>query len=369
MSFFKTILELLARLFGRQETPKQLPKPPVSAPGDEEPSQPLPSTPPSMTPEEPVEETLGDPPMPKQERPTLSRGTDNKEAAKALQSLLNENGEKLGVDGDYGGGTEKAVKGFQTSYGLTVDGVAGAAVWALLDKERYVHQERLRSVPMPPSLSVSGTKAVAKAWNSYGNLLGVLSSDLGIDPAVACAVLAVESAGEGFWEGKMVIRFENHIFYRWGKIYRAVFDAHFKMNASEKWKDHFWRPDDGEWRALHTKTSGQSEEYAVLEFARTLDDTAALNSISMGAPQIMGFNSPKIGFANVQEMFEVFSEGERSHVLGLFDFIRSDHRMVGSLRKGDWTSFAGIYNGSGQKDYYGGKIGENVTLGKSLGIP
>jgi hypothetical protein len=304
-------------------------------------------------------------------RPTLARGTTDKDAAIELQTLLNKNGEKLGVDGDFGPGTERAVKGFQESYGLPVDGVAGAAVWAILDRASYGTDPAYKGVPLPPSSSVSGSSGVAKAWNAYGNLLGLLATSLDIDPSVACAVLAVESAGEGFWDGKMVIRFENHIFHRfWGKTHQGAFDEHFQMDGSKRWTNHKWRTDPSEpWRDLHTGKSAQGEEWKVLEFARTLNDTAALNSISMGAPQIMGFNSEKVGFATVQDMFEAFSTDERAHVLGLFDFIRSDHKMVRALRAGDTTSFAGIYNGPGQKDYYGEKIAENAAAAKKLGIP
>lgn len=311
--------------------------------------------------------------MAEQTRPVLKRGTDNTELARELQALLNSNGARLGVDGAFGGVTEKAIKAFQTSYGLPVDGVAAASTWALLDKERYVRQESLSSVVLPPeeTVEVSGAgyaKGVCVAWNKYGNLLRVLANDLGIAPAAACAVMAVESSGEGFWDGRMVIRFENHIFNRWGKTNPEKFKAHFYMSAKQAWTGHTWRPDQGSWRKLHTKAAGQDEEWAVLEYARTLDDTAALNSISMGAPQIMGFNSAKIGFDTVQEMFECFSQEERFHVLGLFDFIRSDHRMVAALRAGNYAAFAAIYNGGGQKDYYGEKIGENVERAKSLGI-
>jgi len=303
-------------------------------------------------------------------RPTLSRGTSDKAAAKELQALLNKNGERLTVDGDFGGGTETAVKGFQLSYGLGQTGVADAAVWAILDRPPYFRQPAFKSVKLVPDLQVSGSKSVATAWNKYGGLLAALSEDLGFSPSSAAAVLAVESAGEGFWDGKMVIRFENHIFYRWGKDHADVYKAHFRFNNSSSWKDHSWRPDTRAlWRPLHTKEAGQAEEWAALEYARTLDDTAALNSISMGAPQIMGFNSAKIGFSSVQEMFEAFNAGDRAHICGLFDFIRSDHLMVRALRTEDWTGFAGIYNGGGQKDYYGGKIGENVQKAKGLGIP
>lgn len=302
-------------------------------------------------------------------RPVLSRGSTDKASVLLLQQALNANGERLTPDGDFGGRTEAAVRAFQLSYGLSATGVADDAVWRVLDRLSFGADPACKVMEMRPSSPVTGTSGVAKAWNSYGQLLGVLAGVLGFAPSAACAVLAVESAGAGFWNGRMVIRFENHVFRsRWGRgANAATFDQHFRVDAKEAWKGHAWRPDTGAWRELHTQAAGQDEEYAVLAFARSLAEEPALQSISMGAPQIMGFNFQKVGFTSAKAMFEAFAE-ERAQVLGLFDFIRSDHKMVRALRASDWTAFALIYNGSGQAEYYGGKIRENVAAAKALGI-
>src|SRR5712692_7997896 len=42
-----------------------------------------------------------------------------------LQTLLNKNGAKLTVDGDFGAATLAAVKSYQSSHGLEVDGIVG----------------------------------------------------------------------------------------------------------------------------------------------------------------------------------------------------------------------------------------------------
>jgi peptidoglycan hydrolase-like protein with peptidoglycan-binding domain len=49
-----------------------------------------------------------------------------------LQELLCAHGYKLKIDGDYGGRTESAVKLFQKSHGLRIDGVIGPKTWAML---------------------------------------------------------------------------------------------------------------------------------------------------------------------------------------------------------------------------------------------
>lgn len=49
-----------------------------------------------------------------------------------IQQALADNGYTVDVDGDYGTGTQDAVKAFQSSHGLDADGVVGAATYAAL---------------------------------------------------------------------------------------------------------------------------------------------------------------------------------------------------------------------------------------------
>jgi peptidoglycan hydrolase-like protein with peptidoglycan-binding domain len=57
--------------------------------------------------------------------PVLRMG-DNGPLISTLQSLLNEHGASLGVDGDFGSLTHAAVVSFQQNNGLTADGVVGS---------------------------------------------------------------------------------------------------------------------------------------------------------------------------------------------------------------------------------------------------
>ena len=51
-----------------------------------------------------------------------------------LQAMLAALGYDVGtVDGAFGSATESAVRAFQTTKGLTVDGICGTATWAALD--------------------------------------------------------------------------------------------------------------------------------------------------------------------------------------------------------------------------------------------
>jgi hypothetical protein len=288
----------------------------------------------------------------------------NGEDVKYLQRLLNKHGAKLVIDGDYGRRTQRAVESFDQSHGLSEDGRVDASTWAALTRP---------PLPVPPTgmepatLISSGSRAIKGAWNKYGGLLQTLSAQLGIHPAAAVAVLVTESRGVGFVDGKMKIRFENHVFKRRLKD-DVLFNKHFTYRKSKPWKDHQWCrfPGSGNlWISFH---GHQSMEWQVLEFAMTLDKEAALLSISMGLPQAMGFNYKSVGCSSVVEMFEEWQKGERQQIVGMFRFIQSNHRRVRALKNEDWVTFATLYNGPGQADHYGEVIGSRVEKAKAAGV-
>ena len=63
--------------------------------------------------------------------PTLKNGSKN-DAVRLLQHKLNEKGYQLAEDGHFGAKTEQAVKEYQSTNGLTVDGIVGQKTWAVL---------------------------------------------------------------------------------------------------------------------------------------------------------------------------------------------------------------------------------------------
>lgn len=75
-------------------------------------------------------------PAPEPTHPTLRLGAKG-EAVKEMQEKLLKAGEKLpkyGADGAFGKETLAAVRPFQRSHGLQVDGICGPKTWAELDK-------------------------------------------------------------------------------------------------------------------------------------------------------------------------------------------------------------------------------------------
>ena len=63
--------------------------------------------------------------------PVLRRG-DKSSSVTLLQTKLNAAGYQVGTDGDFGPGTDAAVKRFQAAKGLKADGIVGLATWTAL---------------------------------------------------------------------------------------------------------------------------------------------------------------------------------------------------------------------------------------------
>jgi hypothetical protein len=218
-----------------------------------------------------------------------------------------------------------------------------------------------------PVGATGAERRVINAWNRYGNFLRRLSAQLDIDPGVALAVLLAESAGESFGaDGRMVIRFEVHIFHREWNSDPALFERHFRFDPQNLIGNHAWRPTpESEWRDFH---GNQAAEWEVFTFARGLDERAAMRSISMGAPQIMGFNHQMIGYDAVQGMFESFQQSERAQLLGLFRFIQ-EKALTSAIRQRDFATFAAGYNGPGQAQTYATIIKQQLALYERLIAP
>jgi putative chitinase len=63
--------------------------------------------------------------------PVLRRG-DKNASVTLLQAKLNAAGYQVGTDGDFGPGTDAAVKQFQAAKGITADGIVGPKTWTAL---------------------------------------------------------------------------------------------------------------------------------------------------------------------------------------------------------------------------------------------
>ena len=141
------------------------------------------------------------------------------------------------------------------------------------------------------------------------------------------AFIEVESGGKGFDEktGKIIIQFE---------------PSWFKKKAP-------YAP-SGAWSL--NKVEVQSKEWIAFNDAFRKDPNAAMESTSIGMPQIMGFHWGRLGYKSVGEMWDDFKCGEYQQVLALVRFIKTDSKLYEALRKRDWHTVASIYNGKNYKE-------------------
>jgi len=209
---------------------------------------------------------------------------------------------------------------------------------------------------------------MATAWNNYGGLMKQVCSHHHIDPSIGLAVLCVESGGKGFGpDGRLIIRFENHHFYsHWGANHESQFNAHFKFDRPNTWQGHQFRHSDADtWQPVHT--GQQQSEWTTLQLAQRYDETAALKSISMGSPQIMGGNFGLLGYSTVFQMFDDFQNDIRNQIIGLFLFIQGKN-LTAALQNQDFVAFARGYNGQTRAEEYGRLLRTYVTEYNALSV-
>ncbi len=234
--------------------------------------------------------------------------------------------------------------------------------------------EEILAPPAAEQLSIPDeadavTRTVGELWNHYGGLLKQEAQRLAIDATMAAALLAAESSGRGYGaDGRLLIRFENHLFYdQWGVQHQPEFFSHFAFDGTNRWRDHRWRADpNGAWQLGHQ--DDQAIEWQVFQLAHQFDETAALLSISMGMAQIMGFNYAMVGFNSPQEMMRAYQASIAHQIRGFFRFIEA-RRLVEAVRTSDLVTFAAGYNGPGQADIYAAKLQGYAAALNSLRAP
>jgi peptidoglycan/xylan/chitin deacetylase (PgdA/CDA1 family) len=237
-------------------------------------------------------------------------------------------------------------------------------------KPKTYTESLLLSAPDPIPLNGLGEPqySIAKIYNMYGKYIYEKALELGISPSSAAAAVFVESHGLAFGpNGKMIIRFEACSFYNiWGINHKNEFSDHFQCNVPN---DRFrLSPTD----TFHNYHGDQYKEWQVFEFARSLDEEAAMKSISMGLSQVMGFNYYKIGYGSVADMFSKMSNSVKAQIDGFFsalsykDTTKGGLSCLDSLKTNNYVSFAGCYNANGQDKQYGSSIQSASNIYKDI---
>lgn len=162
-----------------------------------------------------------------------------------------------------------------------------------------------------------------------------LKARLNVEIPILKAVAQVESNGSGFLpapDERPKILFEGHVFHRLTAGRYSAVEQH-KNISYPKWnKDKYSGSLRGEWERL--------------EQATALDATAAMQSASWGAFQIMGFNFALCGFDSVGRFVEAHSRDAEAQMDAFARLLgRPYSPLIEPLRACDWATFARLYNG------------------------
>ena len=212
----------------------------------------------------------------------------------------------LSLDGEFGASTERAVKEFQESHGLGVDGIVGPLTWGLL-------------IPPRPKISEEDWKEVA--------------SEIGVKVSILKAIHEVETASSSYLpQGYPALLFEAHIFYRelkaGGINPESLMSSHPGI-ISKSWDRKLYKGGFGEVTRMNE--------------AFQISPTPALKSASWGAFQICGFNAPG---GDVYGFYKKIWESETGQLRVLADFLKISG-IIPYMKSLNFREIARRYNGGG----------------------
>jgi len=160
-----------------------------------------------------------------------------------------------------------------------------------------------------------------------------VASLLEIEPELLRAFVKVEAGSKNDLDGRVIIRWETHIFERYTGVTVRV---HGK-------------------RGRITKECQDNEYEAFNRAAKLVEDgkyeKKAYMSASYGLPQIMGFHYKRLRFGSPQKLKEYIGSSEENAIRAMGKFIMTDSRLLGACRDKNYHLIATYYNGAGYKNY------------------
>lgn len=162
------------------------------------------------------------------------------------------------------------------------------------------------------------------------------------EPAAIQAVSSVESGPHGGFINDQndpysscpIILFESHSFHI---LTHGKYDSSHPGISTSTW--------------VHNYGTSGGHQYERLEEAIKLDRSAALESASWGAYQIMGSNFDPAGYDNVEDFVKGMVDSAAGQLDAFICFLQNQG-IDKYFQTKDWTHFALRYNGAGQVQYY-----------------
>lgn len=173
---------------------------------------------------------------------------------------------------------------------------------------------------------------------------------LNVDAESIWAILEVESGKAGFLSDRRPqILFERAVFH---SRTRGIYDASHPGISASTWGGY----------------SGGAAEYARLGEAHALSPDDALQSVSWGVSQVMGFNYSSAGYSSAVEYVQAMCTSEGAQLKAFESFLMHTG-IAASLQAKDWDSVARKYNGPGQVAVYSQRLKDNYARLKSAPAP
>ncbi len=188
-----------------------------------------------------------------------------------------------------------------------------------------------------------------------------LADELACHPAELEAIDIVESSGFGwFKDGRIKILNEKHWLYKLtsGKI-RA------KCVAAGVARKRWISPKQGGYKDQSTAGA----RYDILQRGIAIAGDKAVEAISMGRYQIMGFNYKICGFSSAGAMFKAFCDSEANQLRAFGNFLRGKG-LAKVLTKGlarpltlaEFRQVENVYNGGGLNGAYAKRMQREAAI-------
>jgi len=182
-----------------------------------------------------------------------------------------------------------------------------------------------------------------------------VAEDLEIELDLLKAFVKVESGSQNDLNGRVIIRWEPHIFKRYSKVQINVHGSRGRINDECQGNEY------EAFRRGCSVEKGKWKEQAYM-------------SASWGMGQIMGFHYKRLKFISPQALAEWIGASDDNGIRSIGQFIATNSKLLKACRTKDYHRIAVYYNGGYYEKYapegqqYDDKIKreyERLTAGKS----
>lgn len=186
------------------------------------------------------------------------------------------------------------------------------------------------------------------------NIITKFAKDNNIDPYLLQALVNIESGGNGFINGRLLIRVEAHLLIQW----EPKLNQFFTYDPNDKYGKQYFRN-----QLYH---GNQNKEWEAFDFARSRNKDVAYRATSYGKYQILGDNYSELGFSTPEHLFVFLSASEENQDKVFLKYLEV-FNLVKPLQDKDFKLITEKYNGPGNVAHYSKLLEDNYNYLKPKG--